>query len=50
MWLSEHFYMENKETGEEYSMAESVRCMVIGSLIAIGWIVCVPMLVRGGFR
>lgn len=50
MWLSEHFYMENKETGEEYSMAESVRCMVIGSLIAIGWIVCVPILVRGGFR
>lgn len=50
LWLSEHLYIESKETGEEYSMIESKRCMVIGSMIAIGWIVCVPILVRGGFR
>lgn len=45
IWLSEHFYIEKKETGETYSMNESRRCMLIGAIIAIDWIVAIPILI-----
>lgn len=46
IWLSEHFYIEKKGTEERYSMDESIRSMLIGSIIAITWIIAIPVLIE----
>lgn len=46
-WLSEHFYIKENETGKEYRMNESKRCMLLGSMIAMGWIVTIPAFIYG---
>lgn len=43
IWLSKHFVMEKKETGEELLIGESKRATVIGAIIAIEWVIAVPI-------
>lgn len=45
VWLSENLVVEKKETGERYRMGENKRAMIIGSIIAIDWIVAIPIIV-----
>jgi hypothetical protein len=45
VWLNEHFYLENKETEEKMLMGESKKATVIGAIIAIDWILAIPILI-----
>lgn len=45
IWLSKHFVMEKKETGEELLIGESKRATVIGAIIAIEWVIAVPIFI-----
>ena len=45
MWLSEYFILEKKESGEEYGMEDNWRVFLIGVIIAISWVLSIPIFV-----
>lgn len=55
IWLSEHFYLEEKGTKERHYMDENWKIMVIWGIIAIEWIITIPLFVmpiirKGGHK